>query len=260
MIASFFQSLESAGVEYLLISGQAAVLYGAAEFSEDIDLWIEPSSNNVDRFVKVLHKHKARYYKLTPPLQTEYLRGGHGFDFTLPDGKGKEAFLDIMGKPPRISDFSNAKRDAVLMDSEWGALPTIGIRQLIEIKKTQRLPDYDVISKLVLEYFQQLSPRTDAEYLWGIDNIFTLSALSEFFEKYPAAADLPTTSNMLQLEFGKALVSGDVRPKLEEDANQAMSMKITELQAKDRVYWRAVIRELREMRASGKLLREGTLV
>jgi hypothetical protein len=34
MIASFFQSLEREGVAYLLISGQAAVLYGAATFSE----------------------------------------------------------------------------------------------------------------------------------------------------------------------------------------------------------------------------------
>jgi hypothetical protein len=33
MIASFLRSLEAAGVEYLLISGQAAVLYGAAAFS-----------------------------------------------------------------------------------------------------------------------------------------------------------------------------------------------------------------------------------
>ena len=68
MIASFFQSLESSGVAYLLISGQATVLYGAATFSEDIDLWIEPSPENVERFRAALHQVKARYYKLTPPL------------------------------------------------------------------------------------------------------------------------------------------------------------------------------------------------
>ena len=44
MIANFFQSLSEHGVEYLLISGQAAILYGAATFSEDIDLWINPTS------------------------------------------------------------------------------------------------------------------------------------------------------------------------------------------------------------------------
>jgi hypothetical protein len=50
MIANFFQSLGSHGVEYLLISGQATVLYGAATFSEDIDLWINPTPENCDRF------------------------------------------------------------------------------------------------------------------------------------------------------------------------------------------------------------------
>lgn len=46
MIANFFQSLDRNGGEYLLISGQAAVLYGAATFSEDIDLWINPTETN----------------------------------------------------------------------------------------------------------------------------------------------------------------------------------------------------------------------
>lgn len=34
-----FQSFERVGLEYLLISGQASILYGAATFSEDVDLW-----------------------------------------------------------------------------------------------------------------------------------------------------------------------------------------------------------------------------
>src|SRR5258705_1809798 len=156
MIASFFQSLESGGIEYLLISGQAAVLYGAAEFSEDIDLWIAPASNNIDAFTKVLREHKAKYYKLTPSLHSQYLERGHGFHFTFPDADGRDVFLDIMGRPPRASDFATAKRNAVLMDSEWGSLRTIGIKHLVEIKKTQRLEDYAVISRLALEHFQRL--------------------------------------------------------------------------------------------------------
>ena len=40
MIVDFFQNLDARRLEYLLISGQATVLYGAATFSEDIDLWV----------------------------------------------------------------------------------------------------------------------------------------------------------------------------------------------------------------------------
>lgn len=42
MIASFFQHLDTQRVEWLLISGQATILYGAATFSKDIDLWVKP--------------------------------------------------------------------------------------------------------------------------------------------------------------------------------------------------------------------------
>lgn len=46
---SLFRSFERSGVEYLLISGQASVLYGAALFSEDIDIWLRPTAAAADR-------------------------------------------------------------------------------------------------------------------------------------------------------------------------------------------------------------------
>ena len=83
MIANFFQSLSRRGVEYLLISGQATVLYGAATFSEDIDLWLHPTEDNCSRFLAALRDRGARYYKLTPPLTIQHLVRGHGFHFVL---------------------------------------------------------------------------------------------------------------------------------------------------------------------------------
>jgi hypothetical protein len=46
-----FRNLEASRVEYLLISGQASVLYGAATFSEDLDLWVKPSPANLRRLL-----------------------------------------------------------------------------------------------------------------------------------------------------------------------------------------------------------------
>ncbi len=94
MIANFFQSLERHRVEYLLISGQATVLYGAATFSEDIDLWINPTGKNRDSFLLALRDCQARYYKLTPPLTLELLERGHGFHFFLPGDGADESFLE----------------------------------------------------------------------------------------------------------------------------------------------------------------------
>jgi hypothetical protein len=40
---NFLGFLEKEGVRYLLISGQACVLYGASSFTEHIDLWVRPA-------------------------------------------------------------------------------------------------------------------------------------------------------------------------------------------------------------------------
>jgi len=79
MIANFFRSLDRHGVEYLLISGQATVLYGAATFSEDIDLWLSPTHENSARFLAALRECSAHYYKLTPALTVENLAGVMAF-------------------------------------------------------------------------------------------------------------------------------------------------------------------------------------
>src|SRR5215469_5851700 len=98
MIANFFRSLNSDQVDYLLISGQATVLYGAATFSEDIDLWIRPEAQNCERFLATLRSYNARYYKLTPEFTPKNLQRGHGFHFVVPD-ENSEVYLDVMGAP-----------------------------------------------------------------------------------------------------------------------------------------------------------------
>jgi hypothetical protein len=74
---SFFRALERRRVRYLLISGQAAVLYGASTFSEDVDLWVAPVSGNWTRLLLALADRGARVYKLTPPITLAFARRGH---------------------------------------------------------------------------------------------------------------------------------------------------------------------------------------
>ena len=113
MIASFFQNLKAHQVEYRLISGQAAVMHGAATFSEDIDLWIQPVQANAESFLRALRAQHARYYKLTPPWELSYLRRGHGFHFVLaqgqPDPENEEAVQQWMQQ--RTSGLQKADRD-----------------------------------------------------------------------------------------------------------------------------------------------------
>lgn len=127
---SFFRSLEQSGVEYLLISGQAAVLYGAATFSEDVDLWIRPTTTNTGRLLTALGQLDARVYKFTPPLTVSHMRLGHGFHFVVPD-RPLPIYLDVMGRPPRVGSFGVARRRARAMDTGWGTVPVVSVRELV---------------------------------------------------------------------------------------------------------------------------------
>jgi len=263
MIANFFQSLDRNGAEYLLISGQAAILYGAATFSEDIDLWINPTQENAGRFIAALRDSQARYYKLTPPLTVEYLQSGFGFHFILPDEGADELFLDVMGNPPRAGSFSDSLATARWMQTEWGAIRTVGIKPLVELKKTQRLEDYPVISRLALAWFDQPKcAETPADFLWALQNIFTLPELTIFFTEHPAAVAVATERfNQEVGEFGRQLLAGgELLESVERRVGELFQSRISDLQLIDRQYWRGIIHQLKELRGAGKLMSEGEKV
>src|ERR1017187_9455009 len=263
MIANFFQSLDRNGVEYLLISGQATVLYGAATFSEDIDLWINPTEKNRDCFLLALRDCRACYYKLTPPLTIEHLQRGHGFHFILPGDDEDEIFLDVMGNPPRVDSFADSLATARWMETEWGAIHTMGIKPLVELKKTQRLEDYPIISKLALAWFDQPEcATTAADFLWALQNIFTLPELTVFFTEHPVAVEVATGQfNREVAEFGRQLLAGgEVSESVERRVGEMFQGRIAELQRTDRHYWRDIIRQCKWPRVAAQLLPEGQKV
>jgi len=259
MIANFFQSLSGHGVEYLLISGQATVLYGAATFSEDIDLWINPISENRDRFIAALRDCRALYYKLTPVLTVENLKRGHGFHFLLPGHDTGDVFLDIMGAPPRSGPFDAVVATARWMETEWGMVRTIGLKPLVELKKTQRLEDYPIISKLALAWFGEPEcAKTTDDLRWALSNIFTLPELRIFFAEHPEAVEL-TEPDPEMKEFGRQLLSlGDAAEPVERRMADSMQRQIAGLQQADRRHWRDIVAELKQFHKLGKLVKEGT--
>jgi hypothetical protein len=119
-----FRSFERFRVEYLLISGQAAILHGAATFSEDVDLWIRPTPENVTRFLRGLAACQARVYKLTPALTRQNLMAGHGFHFVIPV-RPLPVYLDVMGRPPRVGAYRHARRRAQVVPTPWGRIQVI---------------------------------------------------------------------------------------------------------------------------------------
>ena len=77
--------------------------------------------------------------------------------------------------------------------------------------------------------------------------------------KHPWAVDIATEKfNPEAGEFGRQLRAHDeVAESVERCVGAMFQSRIAELQLADRQYWRDIIRELKELRAIGKLMTEG---
>jgi len=229
-----FSSFERAGLEYLLISGQATVLYGAAMFSEDVDLWIHPTPANARKLLLALADRRACVYRLTPALTLRNMRAGHGFHFVVP-GQPLDTYLDIMAQPPRVGSFGSAKHRSRSMRTDWGVLPVVHPVDLVEIKKTRRLADFDIITNLVLLYLAEKPEPGKAVLRWAAENCF-------------------------RPEERAAILARLGRLQTVTECARHIAKEVLDLQARDRAYWSTIIDELRMMRREGKLLADGILV
>jgi hypothetical protein len=109
------------------MGGQACILYGAAEFSRDVDLAILADEKNIRRLEKALAELRAEpvYF---PPLGLAVLQRGHACQFrlNLPEVEGLR--LDIISRMHGRESFE----------------------RLWERRTKLRLPDVDIASRRVL--------------------------------------------------------------------------------------------------------------
>lgn len=259
MIKKFFRGLNLSGVSYLLISGQATVIYGAASFSEDIDLWVEPEVKNWNKFLKFLNSLHVRIYKLTPPITEEFILKGHGFHFKLfsSDEKPPIFFIDVMGVVPRAGNFKNCIKNVRYQKTDWGRLPVMGLRDLVEIKKTTRLEDYAVISNLVKIEYENLSSQKikPTDWKWILTNSFEAEDLLFYLENNKEARII---GKVIERPCVKSSIGYFCDPKKSkkyfDSASQEIAMEIEELRNKDREYWRLIINDLKMLNKKKQFL------
>jgi hypothetical protein len=73
-------TLQAHGVRYLLMGGQACIVYGAAEFSRDTDVAILAQPDNLKRLDAALGTLDTRVLAV-PPFEPAYLARGHAVHF-----------------------------------------------------------------------------------------------------------------------------------------------------------------------------------
>lgn len=178
------RAFERERVEFLLIGGQAAILYGAAQTTQDLDVWIRPTPPNANALLRALSRVGARVYKLTPPMTSRWLGRGHGFHFTIPRRGRGSAYLDVMGRPPRVGSFAQAARRARRMRTAWGEVPVVAIEDLVDLKRSNRPGDYEAVSRLVRIRLAE-SVRPSARLLcWALRNTYRIEDLQAIASTY----------------------------------------------------------------------------
>jgi hypothetical protein len=256
-----FQAFDREQLEYLLIGGQATVIYGAADFTQDVDIWVRPDVHNFQKLLQSLASCRARVHKLTPPLTLYWARRGHGFHFLVP-ARGSRVPLDVLARPPRVGSFGAARKRARMEDTDWGHLPVVAEEDLVLLKRTNRPQDYAVISRLAMLRIGPVDKPPRQLIRWVSANVFRAEDLADIVSRFgdqlrtsDGAAPRATRRLLALRRKGLEPSAADIA-FVEGELLRAMARYI---QA-GRNYWIPRIHDLRRLRMAGRLWPEGTPV
>ena len=185
------------------MGGQACILYGASEFSRDIDLAILVSAENLANFRAVLSELRAEAVYV-PELEQEVLLKGHACHFRC-NAPGVEGLrIDVMGKQRGVADFPKLWERRVEIDLQGvGRVPVMALEDLVRDKKTQRDKDWPMIRRLIeADFYRQgmIAPTTHVGF-W-LTECRSPEILQSLAEKYPeltreASAHRPLLNSLL---------------------------------------------------------------
>jgi hypothetical protein len=240
-----FSTFQKHRVRALLIGGQACILYGAAEFSRDSDFIILCSEANLRRVRAALNELQAEQIYV-PPLRASFLRRGHACHFRCHAPGLGGLRVDLMAKMRGCDDFPRLwrRRHTVrLPDGETVHL--LGLRDLVQSKKTQRDKDWLMLRRLVDSdvFFHMQKPRR-SQVRWWLLECRTPDRLIEFVREYPSLADGCAALRPL-LRF--ALIA-DTRA-LEDALRQEERIE----RERDRKYWWPLRKELERLRRQRRM-------
>lgn len=125
------RALNDAGARYILIGGFAVIAHGGARTTNDIDLLVDPSPDNValvKRALRVLEDHAAADVADTDVDRYTVVR------------VADEVVVDLMGRACGV-DYTEAVRDAETISLAGVTIPVASPRTLIRTKETIRPSD-----------------------------------------------------------------------------------------------------------------------
>ena len=227
------------------MGGQACVLYGAAEFSRDLDLALLPDPANLDRLESALSELEAEVIAV-PPMASEHLAEGLAVHFRCRRSEVAGLRIDIMTKMRGVAPFPElwARRTTFVFEDE--TLEAMALPDLVAAKKTQRDKDWPMIRRLVdVNYLNHRAEPTPERILFWLRELRTPELLVEAARAYPDVAEgLTGERPLLKLGTSENLASGALERALrdEEEAERRL----------DAVYWKPLREEIERLRRRGR--------
>ncbi|MGH9391132.1 MAG: hypothetical protein ACRD1Z_16070, partial [Vicinamibacteria bacterium] len=131
------------------MGGQACILYGATEFTRDVDFAVAVAPGNLGRLRAALEDLEAEpvYF---PSLSAAVLARGHACHFRCLAANLNHVRIDVMSKMRGVEPFEKLwKRREVIDLPGVGRLSVMGLPDLVRAKKTQRDKDWPMVRRLV---------------------------------------------------------------------------------------------------------------
>lgn len=222
------------------MGGQACILYGAAEFSRDVDFALLSSRDNLERLRVALGELRAEVIAV-PPFERRHLERGHAVHFRAHHEEAPGFRIDVMSKLRGVDPFRLLwERRTTFELSDVGDVETLSLPDLVASKKTQRDKDWVMIRRLIeASYAQDRDSPTPEQVAFWLAEARTPEILIECARAFPAEAtrmarDRPALSGALD----------DDVPAIEA----ALSQEETRERELDREYWVPLRAELEQMR------------
>lgn len=148
-ISKVLSTFRRRGVRALLMGGQGCILYGAAEFTRDIDLAVAIHPDNLRRLRAALSDLRAEPV-FFPSLSAAALRRGHACPFRCRAPGFHGLRIDVMSRMRGVDPFARLwKRRQVIHVPRVGPISVMALSDLVQAKKTQRDKDWPMIRRLI---------------------------------------------------------------------------------------------------------------
>jgi hypothetical protein len=221
------------------MGGQACILYGAAEFSRDLDLLVLADATNLPNLALAIDALRAEVIAV-PPLEERHLLRGHAVHLRCRREDVVGLRIDLMSSLRGVAGYDElrARRTTVAVAGE--PIDVLAMEDLVQAKKTRHDNDWPMIRRLVERSYIGLSgsPTPELVRFW-LRELRTPELLVEVAAAHPEWA---RSEAVFRPAVQAALLA---RP---DEVSEALEAEEREERRKDPEYWAPLKRALEEFR------------